>query len=857
MSSPSLPIAAHRQQILTSVARSHTTIIIAPPGTGKTTEVPQYLIDAMPGRVYVLEPRRLAARLSAERVAQLRGCKIGEEVGYWIRHDRRFSPQTRLVFLTEGVFVQLLRFNPNFDGVAAVVLDEVHERNINTDVAIALLRQRQLSGKSCPKIVLMSATLAADEFEAFFVKCERVEVAAVNFPVALHYAPMSGSKGFDARLLARHIQQNILPHTGPGNILVFLTGIGEIRSLESALMDLGCGRQFNLLALASTIDSRDQAKVFESSDRPKMILATNIAETSLTIPGITTVIDTGLAKISGFTSWSALPTIEIRPVSQSSCIQRAGRAGRTAPGQAFRLFSEAEFLRRPVSDIPELKRSDLVPVLLDTLTILSSDQPDLTVEDISTSFPWLSPPDPSQWQAATDILRMLRLIDGHGRLTSAARSVAVLPMHPRLSAFWDESQNHSIRLTCILLMVMVSESFHEKFSPSDRGHLDCDIRPRVMALWQFLRGETHPGIARHEADRWRAQMRPSFVQLCRILRQTENLLDQEPDLDCISEILLRGFPDRLAKISKDKDPDCRSYRFCRGGGGELHRQSLAQGSPLIICMSLKEKLSSDKAESLLIERAASISEDDLLISNSPLLSCTEILEPSARGNPQRFEVYQYGEIEIKRRLLQSSVAETSDQLAARLKASWPQPFQNSDDLENYHARARLYLKHFPDAALPIFEAEMLELLIESIAQDYPSWQQISLTSLTEAISAQIDYQAWQELNRELPTKIKLPNGKSVQIDYISPAGPLVTGPIQDFYGCAELPKLCLGKESLSLELIGPNKRPIQRTRDLAGFWKNTYPQLWKEYSRNYPRHYWPQDPSRAAPYLLMRHLPKT
>jgi ATP-dependent helicase HrpB len=856
MSVPTLPIAAYRKQIIESVSRCPTTIIIAPPGTGKTTEVPQYLLESMPGRIYVLEPRRLAARLSAERVAHLRGGKIGDEVGFWIRHDRRFSDHTRIVFLTEGVFVQLLRFNPDLKGVGAVILDEVHERNINTDVAIALLRQRQLLRKACPKVILMSATLAADELQSYFVDCEKVDVAAVNFPVTLHYAPPQNQQEFDARQTARHIHQNIMPKLGPGNILVFLTGIGEIRALETALMDLGMGRDYCLLGLASTIDAREQAKVFEPTTKPKIILATNIAETSLTIPGITTVIDTGFAKISGFTSWNALPTIEIRPVSQSSCIQRAGRAGRTAPGQAFRLFSEAEFLRRPPSEVPELKRSDLVPVLLDSLAILETDRPDVCVEDIASGFPWLSPPDRSQWQTAFEVLRMLRLIDEGGRLTDSGRSAASLPMHPRVAAIWNDSGPASSRLATILTMVMVSESFHEKFALPHQPSLDCDIRPRLLAMWHFLRGETCFGVSRHDSDRWRSQIRPAFVQICRVLRQSEQLLQHEPDLNSVSQALLRGFPDRVARIANDKDPDCRSYHFCRGGGGELHRQSLARGTHWLLCLSLKERLGGDRAESLVIERAAFMNEDELVHTTSPLLVRSEILDSSARGNPQRFEIVKYGEIEIKRRMLQSAVSESSDQLSVRLRNSWQQVFGSSDELESYHARAKLYLKHYPDAALPIFEAEMFDLLIESIAQDYPSWQLITSTSLTQILSTQIEYQTWQELDRELPLKLKLQNGKSVQIDYTSPAGPLVTGPIQDFYGCPELPKLCNGKESVTVELLGPNKRPIQRTRDLAGFFANTYAQLWKEYSRNYPRHYWPQDPTRAGPYLLLRHLPK-
>jgi ATP-dependent helicase HrpB len=341
--------------------------------------------------------------------------------------------------------------------------------------------------------------------------------------------------------------------------------------------------------------------------------------------------------------------------------------------------------------------------------------------------------------------------------------------------------------------------------------------------------------------------------LCRILRQDPRCLQASPDEAALPSCLLRGFPDRVAQATPQRDRP-NLFRFCRGGGGELLRHSLAAGQGFILCLSLRERLNADRSERLLIERAAALSISEILASNSPLLRTQNVVETSVNHQPINFRVQFYGELELSRQRLQE-VAE-SGSLADRLIAAWPAPFGSAEPLELYHSRARLFNQHNPEE-LPIFEGEMLELFLSSIASDYGSWRQLSETPLRDLIVSQLDYHLAQQLDEQCPEQLTLENGKQLRVDYSATGGPLLRGAIQDFYGCHRLPSLCQGAVRLGIELLGPNKRPVQRTSDLQSFWSKTYPELLREYQRNYPRHYWPADPQTAKPYLLVRHLPKS
>jgi ATP-dependent helicase HrpB len=319
--------------------------------------------------------------------------------------------------------------------------------------------------------------------------------------------------------------------------------------------------------------------------------------------------------------------------------------------------------------------------------------------------------------------------------------------------------------------------------------------------------------------------------------------------------LLRGFPDRVAQATGSKEKSA-AYRFCRGGGGELSRQSLAVSQPLILCLSLRERLNADRSERLLIERAAAIDANDLMESKNPLLRVERTAETTSDHRTMLYDVIAYGEIELSRKRVHVEV-HSSENLALRLIASWPEPFGEPGLalMQNYNARAELYNAH-NEAHLPIFTGEMLELFLSSVASDYESWRAISETSLASLITSQLDFHLAQDLTDQCPEQVRLENGKVMKVDYSSAAGPLLRGPIQDFYGCKALPNLCRGKVKITLELLGPNKRPMQRTSDLQSFWSKTYQELLREYQRNYPRHYWAENPMTAKPYLLVRHLPK-
>ena len=860
-----LPIDSHLRAIIAATMSHGAAIVKAAPGAGKTTRLPPALLSSLTGRILVTGPRRMAARLSAERVAEELGEPVGGTIGYQIRQESRVSAKTRLVFVTEGLFLRLALSDPSLAGIDAVILDEFHERHLHTDLALALLRALRRKERPDLKLMVMSATLDTAALEAALPEAAVFDVPGLAYPVAVRYQPAAPQAKLEDQVLAAARELLADPEC-PGDILVFLTGAAEIQRLADhllATLSAAAGGGVDILPLRADLTPDAVARVFAASGPRRIILATNVAETSITLPRVTGVIDCGRAKIPGHASWSGMPTLDVRKVAQASCIQRSGRAGRVAPGIAIRLFSEGDFLARPAFTPPEIVRLDLTETILAVAALRAATGQDPA--PLASALPWLDAPPAAQCQHGEELLRHLGALKADDSLSELGRHMARLPLHPRLAAIALKAKDLGHNLVGAIAAAILAEgglrTMAGRGGPVD-GTAACDLRTQVHRLITSPSRDDRRLLT--TADQIRALLGSPGN------RQTRsNDLAKVSDLDW-SRILLAGFPDRVAKLRPGMDTnDARSrsgrqdsrYHFCLGRGGVLAAGSVARGANLIIALDAAETQAAAADQSATIYLASPLSEEALLEAPGDLLGSGVV--PRWLPEPARidlFELETYGHLTLRESRLTYATAQPEHKaavealLAAQLADSWPKPFANADELTSYHAR--LDLLGADAAEFPRFVGDLLTLLQFEIAQGKRSFSDIGARSLSEYIEEQLTYEQRRLLHEATPLELELANGKRLRLRY-EPGRPATgSGMIQDFYGLAATPRILGGKIPLTLELLGPRRRPVQVTSDLPGFWQRTYPALRQEYRRDYPRHHWPERPESAPPILHVRQLPK-
>lgn len=851
-----LPIDSHIAELKAAAREKSSIILKAEPGAGKTTRVPPALLDVVSGRIVVLEPRRLAARLSAERVAFELQSEVGGLVGYQIRFDSKVSAATRVNFVTEGLFLRMVQDQPELPGISAVILDEFHERHLHTDVALAIVRKLQQGRRRDLKLIVMSATLDTAALERYLPEARVFDVPGRTYPVRLTYRPDEKSS-LEAQVggAARELLKD---PACPGNILVFLTGIQEIRRTADYLAPLARELGAEVLPLSAELPAREQARVFARSATRKIILSTNVAETSLTLPNITGVIDSGKAKIAAHASWSGMPTLDVKRISQASAIQRAGRAGRTAPGIAVRLYSEADYLARQAFNVPDIQRLDLAETMLDILALAKTlgDPP----QDLATALPWFETPDAKTAASAKQLLVHLGVIDESLAVTPLGMKIAKIPLSPRLAAIIVKGQELGIGPAALAAACLVSERMILNRSVPAAAHEECDVRFQLDVLVQAARGgEIRPRVLADAVDFPRVhRIKALYENLAQRLRIPGGLeAARSPDPKLLSQALLAGFPDRVAKKrtghkpKNDREPVL--YNFCMGRGGILADSSVVKNQDLILALDAAENQSRSADRGTIIFVAAQLDAEVLATSPAPLVS--ERVETVWMEEAQRVDVMErrfYGELVVKETravVTPSHQAVVEELLRQKLAERWPKPFDDATDLSSYHVRARLLKMRHPDVELPVFEGEMLELLQAQIVEGKRSFKDIAERSLLAYLEDQLPYDQAQLLKKELPLQVTLQNGKVMRVHYQDERPAYVSAHIQDFYGIAKSPTVNGGTLPLTVELLGPNKRPLQVTGDLAGFWQKHYPPIRADLGRNYPRHYWPPDPTKAQPFL--------
>jgi ATP-dependent helicase HrpB len=836
-----LPIDDVLPQLVAAVKSRRTCVLVAPPGAGKTTRVPGALLDVVTGSIVVLQPRRLAARLAATRIASERGVELGGEVGYQVRFDRKISAKTRIELVTEGVLTRRLLNDPELAGVGCVVIDEFHERHLDGDLALALvsrLRERR------PELALivMSATLEAEPVAKFLGDAAIVRSEGRTFPLTIEYAAQVDDRHLGKQVSAavRKLAQDKLD----GDILVFLPGTGEIRRAAEDLED--AARTFDLAVMPLhgdlTVDEQDAA--VRPAGRRKVILATNVAETSVTIDGVTAVIDSGLARIAKTSPWSGIPSLEIAPISQASCAQRAGRAGRTRPGRVVRLYTKHDHDTRRAFDVPEVARADLAGAALE-----------LHGAGIAglAALRWFEPPPEAAARAGEELLVRLGAIAG-AKITPLGTRMLRFPVHPRVARMVCECEARGVaREGCVIAGLMgVRELRLQRRGHGAQAQLSSpsDLIDDLDAFLDARSGGLRPDRLRRDG----LDIATAFA-VDRAAKQLERLVDTRTRAPASDEAvdrelqlaILTAYPDR---VGKRRAPRSAEILFVGGGSGTLAASSAVLEPELLVAVDVADTGARGQASRVQIRRASGIEASWLLdLFLDRIAERDELVWNAERQRVERIQQMTYDglafdeqrDVEGARRAGPAAAA----LLAKQALAAGLDRFVDKDALAEWRARVAFAAKAAPEAGIIAPTDDALAGVIAHAAEGCTSFAELREANLLELLDAGLGDKR-SLVHRLAPTHLALPRRGRVAIHYELDQAPWLASRMQDFFGLARAPSVGEGRVPLVLHLLAPNQRPVQVTTDLPGFWVKHYPALRKQLMRRYPKHAWPEDPTQLV-----------
>lgn len=846
-----LPVAGVLDAVVTA-SRGGAVVVTAPPGSGKTMLVPAAVLNDLPTgeRVILLQPRRLAARSVASQIARLRGVVLGGEVGYQVRFDARTSAETRLFVETTGIMLRRLLTDIGLEGIGAVVLDEFHERTIEMDMVLGLLVRLRQTVRPDLRVIVMSATLVTEPVARLLGGERPCPVVAADgrlHPVATRYEKRGDQRTLPDRVVAA--VPAALRETS-GHVLVFLPGVGEIMQCQRLLAEEADRHGHAVFPLFGDLPPEQQDRVLEDVGARKIILATNVAETSLTIPGITAVIDSGLVRQSRVSPATGLPRLDLIPISQASADQRAGRAGRTGPGICWRLWDESAHHQRLVADVPEVLRGDLAGPLLQ-----------LMVLGEHVGFPWLDAPAAESITQAITLLHRLGAIelpDGataeQATVTDIGRDLARLPAHPRLARLLLAGARHGVLRETSIAAALLSErdpfrvGAHGRRGPRDRMTVRTrsDVVDRVAALQAF-----HAGLPLADAD---LELHPGGAQS--VLRAAEQLYRLvEADLaprasdptTAVMQALWEAFPDRLAKVR----PGSGDRATMVGGRGlRLDGGSRVRQEPFILAVDLIDNGGEASVRQASAVDMAWLNEEPLCSTNlkaSNVRAVEELLfAPARRQVEARLRTY-WADLVLDETPVPIRDTPGAAVLLAReaaLAADRVMPTQDSE-AGAFLGRVRWLAATMPELGLPALDEAALVGLLPDLCLGLRSLDDVKNADWLSRLRAAVGYDRLAEIDRLAPPVVELPNGKRHAIVYEPGKQPTAAIRIQELFGMRDTPRVAGGRLPVLLQLLGPNHRPQQLTSDLASFWQNTYPEVKKELRRRYPKHSWPDDPLAA------------
>jgi len=785
-----LPIDPLVPAIVAHLRSAHNLVLEAPAGAGKTTRVPPALLDLWDREVLVLEPRRLAARLAARFVAAARGEAVGETVGYQVRFEEVASPRTRLRFLTEGVLTRRLLSDPALERAACVVLDEFHERHLEGDLALALLRRLQHTTRPDLRLVIMSATLDAAPIAEYLGGARVMRSEGRQYPLEIEYTPHSAAP------LEQQVAAALERLTPAGHVLVFLPGAAEIRRAQAACAPLARRRGWLLLPLHGDQSPEEQDRAVLPCEQRKIILSTNVAESSITIEGVDAVIDSGLARVAGHSPWSGLPTLQVARISQASARQRAGRAGRTGPGRAIRLYPLEDFVRRPAQDAPEIVRADLAPaaVLLDAMGIRLD------------SLDWLDAPTAAAVERAEELRRQL------GAYGVVGKEMARYPLHPRLGRLIVEARRRGVAEDGCTVAALLSAG--ERLP----AHPDHATRSDLLALMELP---------------WE----PAAAQMVRQIRRIVNPPRQKRrDEDALLISVLAAFPDRVAKRRQGNE-----LQLAAGGPAQLAPASTVTAAAFLVAVEIEDR----RDQKTPLVRLASAIEPEWLLDLFPerVREIARVEWNRAAERVESVSALMFGEIALEESRRVPDPEASAALLAEKAVEAGFARFAPAEELDAFLARVSFASQHGSGAALG---DHAVEAALRSLATGLKSFAELEAAAsgggLLRALEQQLPPAARRLLDEIAPERLRLPGGRQVRVHYERNQPPWIASRLQDFFGMRETPAVARGAAPLVVRLLAPNQRPVQMTSDLAGFWQRLYPQVRKELARRYPKHAWPEKP---------------
>lgn len=865
-----LPIYELESRLVASLRAQGRLIVQAPTGSGKSTQVPQMLLEhgllGERGEVVVLQPRRLAARMLAKRVAEEVGTRLGDIVGYQIRLDSRVSEATRIRFVTEGILLRQMSFDPTLRGISAIVFDEFHERHLYGDISLARAIQIQQTRRPDLKLVVMSATLDAALLKDYLTPCEVLTSQGRTFPVRIEYLPKTVNFEHDPvwAVAARECERIATQTTG--DILVFMPGAFEIGRTVQEIQGWNALRGFVCFPLHGELPPDAQDRAVARYETRKIIVSTNVAETSLTIDGVTAVVDCGLARVARYDPHRGINTLLIEKISVASSDQRAGRAGRTAPGVCLRLWTEREHAQRPLQELPEVKRLDLAEVVL---TLKAAG-----IDDIY-GFPWLEKPEPKALERAETLLEDLGALHGVGpvsdrprsssatadatgaghrpallKITDVGRRMLRFPMHPRYARMFLAAQEYGC-VRSVALMAALTQGRNFLLRGVDRR--TDEAREEIFGaesesdFFLLMRAWRYADKANYNMDACRRlgihvqavrQVGPLFEQFLEIAAAEKlDVAEKRIDGVAVRKCVLLGFSDHLARRVDKGTLRCE---LVHGRKGVLARESVIQNSPIFVAAEITEIESRGEVNTILnlntaIEEAwlKELFPEDFQDAGGVIYD-----ETQRRVLARKERRFRDLVLESKQTADEPPEGQAAALLAREVMAGRIQLTEWNESVEHWIVRVNCLAKWWPELEVnPITDADRATL-VEQICYGSYGARELKDKPVMPVLRDWLLAEQLAVLDEYLPERIEMANGRRARVTYTKDGPPVLSARIQELYGVSSKFTLGHGRVPVKIEVLAPNQRPIQVTDDLSNFWREQYPKIKTELSRRYPRHEW-------------------
>ncbi len=822
----SLPIDALIPEILEGVKDHAQVILTATPGAGKTTRLPPELLKLVKGKIAILEPRRMATVGAASRVSEEKNWKLGEEVGYQVRFESKVSAQTRLIYMTDALLLRRLVDDPELKGFDLIVIDEFHERNLNQDLILGVVKELQELGREI-KLMIMSATLDVKRLQRFLPESYHVDVPGKVFPLEVRHSSQPMSLSTDRDFIERVSQATLqLATERSGDILVFLPGVGEINRLQESLDLKRIKRE--VFPLHGSLSLKDQKAVLKTHDQPRVILATNIAEASVTVPGVDTVIDTGLARVMKTNQNSGFSKLDLSRIAHFNADQRSGRAARQKQGLSLRLWTSHEEVTMEDEMAPECQRVDLSQSIL----LLAH----LGVSEF-INFAWFDFPPGILFKLALTSLKTIGALDSDHRLTELGKKLIAYPLPPRwgsLLALSDKLGDGALaaRAAALLQDKDILQSRFETHSADD-----CDLTYRLQLLEDFEKGRKANGLNFRQAE----AVLESAGQLERMVRSPKRSPHPEP----LKRLLLLSQTDRLCRRRKLSGEFTSRAIMVGGRGVQLAKESQVIQSEFFIALNGIDL--PGQADST-ISMASGLSKQFVLDQLKDQITVFEdVYFDEQKGQFFTRRIRRYKDLDLDEpSLLPIKPEDLGARFTEALVSRWDWLIKQNEELTDWMARWKFFTGLSPEAQEEL-NSEVIKSALEQASFGKTKVSEVLSENLVRWLESNLPQTVVKRFYAEAPARFTAGSGHTHKIHYSETEAPFVEVRLQEMFGIASTPKLGAGKAPLIFKLLAPNYRPVQVTSDIASFWKNTYFEVRKELRSRYPKHSWPDDPLAAPP----------